>query len=111
MLTLGHSDQFVFIFCISVSNFLCQDAYSVSLSHISSFKFGAYVLCFLHFSDDHGFIPLHWACREGQMVIFEMLVARGARLNAKNHGGDSPLHLASAHGHRDIVQKVGSKKQ
>ena len=40
------------------------------------------------------------------MVIFEMLVARGARLNAKNHGGDTPLHLASAHGKRDIVQKV-----
>lgn len=40
------------------------------------------------------------------MVIFEMLVARGARLNAKNHGGDTPLHLAAAHGHRDIVQKV-----
>ena len=40
------------------------------------------------------------------MVIFEMLVARGARLNAKNHGGDTPLHLASAHGKRDVVQKV-----
>lgn len=40
------------------------------------------------------------------MVIFEMLVARGARLNAKNHGGDTPLHLASSHGKRDIVQKV-----
>ena len=40
------------------------------------------------------------------MVIFEMLVARGARLNAKNHGGDTPLHVAAAHGKRDIVQKV-----
>eukprot|EP00795_Rhopilema_esculentum_P000581 gene581-10269_t len=59
----------------------------------------------LNQGDDHGFTPLHWACREGQMVIFEMLVARGGRLNAKNHGGDTPLHLASAHGRRDIVQK------
>ena len=40
------------------------------------------------------------------MVIFEMLVARGGRLNAKNHGGDTPLHLGAAHGQRDIVQKV-----
>ncbi|XP_065059348.1 integrin-linked protein kinase-like isoform X2 [Rhopilema esculentum] len=60
----------------------------------------------LNQGDDHGFTPLHWACREGQMVIFEMLVARGGRLNAKNHGGDTPLHLASAHGRRDIVQKL-----
>ena len=40
------------------------------------------------------------------MVLFEMLVARGGRLNAKNHGGDTALHLAAAHGHRDVVSKV-----
>lgn len=56
--------------------------------------------------DDHGFTPLHWACREGQYVVFEMLMARGARVSARNDGGDTPLHLACAHGNKDIVHKV-----
>lgn len=64
----------------------------------------------LNQGDDHGFTALHWACREGQMVLFEMLVARGGRLNAKNHGGDTALHLAAAHGHRDVVSKLVQHK-
>jgi integrin-linked kinase len=32
-----------------------------------------------------------------------MLLLRGARVNATNRGDDTPLHLAAAHGHRDIV--------
>lgn len=58
------------------------------------------------FSDDHGFTPLHWACREGQLVVFEMLMARGGRASARNDGGDTALHLACAHGNKDIVHKV-----
>jgi len=40
------------------------------------------------------------------MVVFEMLIARGARHSARNDGGDTPLHLAAAHGNKDIVVKV-----
>ncbi|XP_008196852.1 integrin-linked protein kinase isoform X2 [Tribolium castaneum] len=32
-----------------------------------------------------------------------MLLLRGARVNATNRGDDTPLHLAAAHGHREIV--------
>lgn len=53
--------------------------------------------------DDHGFSLLHWAAKEGHLGIVEMLIARGARVNATNLGDDIPLHLAAAHGHRDIV--------
>ena len=35
-----------------------------------------------------------------------MLVARGARVHTTNMGDDTPLHLAAAHGHRDIVLMV-----
>lgn len=56
--------------------------------------------------DDHGFSPLHWACREGRSAVVEMLIMRGARINVMNRGDDTPLHLAASHGHRDIVQKV-----
>jgi ankyrin repeat protein len=57
--------------------------------------------------DDHGFSPLHWACREGRSSVVDMLIMRGARINVMNRGDDTPLHLASSHGHRDIVGKVG----
>ncbi|XP_014245998.1 integrin-linked protein kinase [Cimex lectularius] len=54
--------------------------------------------------DDHGFSPLHWACKEGHTNIVELLISRGARINATNMGDDTPLHLAAAHGHKDIVR-------
>ncbi|XP_010726047.1 integrin-linked protein kinase [Meleagris gallopavo] len=58
------------------------------------------------FRDDHGFSPLHWACREGRSNVVDMLIMRGARINVMNRGDDTPLHLAASHGHRDIVQKL-----
>ena len=57
-------------------------------------------------SDDHRFSLLHWACREGRSNIVDMLIVRGARINATNLGDDTPLHLAAAHGHRDVVLMV-----
>lgn len=58
-------------------------------------------------SDDHGFSPLHWLAKEGHTKLVEMLLQRGARVNATNMGDDIPLHLAVAHGHLDIVLLVG----
>ena len=59
--------------------------------------------------DDHRFSLLHWASREGHSGIVEMLINRGARINATNMGDDTALHLAAAHGHRDIVMMVKIK--
>ncbi|KAE8748331.1 hypothetical protein FOCC_FOCC004967 [Frankliniella occidentalis] len=56
--------------------------------------------------DDHGFSPLHWASKEGHYKIAELLIQRGARINATNRGDDTPLHLAAAHGHREIVHML-----
>lgn len=53
--------------------------------------------------DDHGFSPLHWACFAGQTNITDMLLSRGARINATNMGEDTALHLAASHGHLDCV--------
>uniref|UniRef100_A0A3B3VGE3 Scaffold protein ILK n=1 Tax=Poecilia latipinna TaxID=48699 RepID=A0A3B3VGE3_9TELE len=60
----------------------------------------------LNQGDDHGFSPLHWACREGRSNVVDMLIMRGARINVMNRGDDTPLHLAASHGHRDIVGKL-----
>ncbi|GAB6027077.1 hypothetical protein CHUAL_013803 [Chamberlinius hualienensis] len=53
--------------------------------------------------DDHGFSPLHWAAMEGRINIVEILINRGARVNALNMGDDTALHLAASLGHRDVV--------
>lgn len=53
--------------------------------------------------DDHGFSPLHWACFAGRTTIVDMLLNRGARINATNMGDDTALHLAASHGHLDCV--------
>lgn len=55
------------------------------------------------FRDDHAFSLLHWASKEGHISIVDMLLARGARVNSTNMGDDTSLHLAAAHGHRQIV--------
>ena len=57
--------------------------------------------------DDHQFSPLHWASKGGHTKIVEMLISRGARIHTTNMGDDTPLHLAAAHGHRDILLMVG----
>lgn len=53
--------------------------------------------------DDHGFSPLHWACFAGRKSIVDMLLNRGALINAANMGDDTALHLAASHGNLDCV--------
>lgn len=53
---------------------------------------------------DEGFAAIHWTCYYGQLKTTERLLDFGADLNilAKNY--ISPLHLAAAHGHHEIVR-------
>ena len=39
-----------------------------------------------------------------------MLIGRGARVHSTNMGDDTPLHLAAAHGNRDIVLMLLKQK-
>lgn len=60
--------------------------------------------------DDHGFSPLHWACFAGKTSIVDMLLNRGALLNATNMGDDTALHLAASHGHLDCATLLVKNK-
>lgn len=60
--------------------------------------------------DDHGFSPLHWACFAGRTNIVDMLLNRGARINATNMGDDTALHLAASHGHVECVNLLLKNK-
>jgi len=60
----------------------------------------------LNQGDDHLFSPLHWASRQGHSHIVDLLVSRGARINAANMGDDTPLHNAAQMGHLEIMRKL-----
>uniref|UniRef100_A0A6G1SKF1 Integrin-linked protein kinase n=1 Tax=Aceria tosichella TaxID=561515 RepID=A0A6G1SKF1_9ACAR len=64
----------------------------------------------LNQGDDHGFSPLHWACFAGRTNIVDMLLNRGARINATNMGDDTALHLAASHGHLECVNLLLKNK-
>jgi len=55
--------------------------------------------------DNFGYTALHYAARNGNKEICELLIKDGrANLNAITKGGATPLHRASMMGHLKIVQ-------
>ena len=60
--------------------------------------------------DDTWWTALHKACRNNNMDIVKYLVNNGADKNAKSYpSGRTPLDIAMAHDHHDIVKFLASK--
>jgi hypothetical protein len=53
---------------------------------------------------DGGGTPLHFAAGWGQKEMVELLIAKGAEVNAKEGGGGAPLHVAAAFGKNEIAE-------
>lgn len=49
---------------------------------------------------------LHEAARSGQLAQVERLIAQGARINAPDEAGRTPLMLAAIHGHTAVVRRL-----
>lgn len=62
--------------------------------------------------DAKGWTPLHAAAYRGNKATAELLIARGANLQASTvgpRGGITPLHAAASKGHRELVELLISK--
>lgn len=55
------------------------------------------------------FTPLHIAVRAGHMQVVELLLDKGADINAKTSLNITPLQLAMVHGYKDILELLVAK--
>ncbi|XP_015270298.1 PREDICTED: ankyrin repeat domain-containing protein 27 [Gekko japonicus] len=53
--------------------------------------------------DDRGFTPLHIAAICGQASLIDLLVSKGAVVNATDYHGSTPLHLACQKGYQNVT--------
>ncbi|XP_019510022.1 PREDICTED: ankyrin repeat domain-containing protein 27 [Hipposideros armiger] len=53
--------------------------------------------------DDRGHTPLHVAALCGQASLIDLLVSRGAVVNATDYHGSTPLHLACQKGYQSVT--------
>jgi hypothetical protein len=53
--------------------------------------------------------PLHWAAKNGRQVVAELLLTKGADVNARNGYDETPLHLAAFRGDRAMAELLMSK--
>jgi ankyrin repeat protein len=53
--------------------------------------------------DSSGLTPLHYACREGHVLIATLLLDAGASIDFASRSGVTPLHRAAVAGHVDLV--------
>lgn len=58
----------------------------------------------IDFIDTDGFSPLHWACHYGQLATAQLLVRAGADVNKEAPELSTPLLLAAAGGHHEVVR-------
>jgi len=60
-------------------------------------------------ADSDGLSPLHLAAEHGQQRIAELLLEKGADVNAKSGFKKTPLHYAAASGHEGMVRLLMAK--
>lgn len=53
--------------------------------------------------------PLHFAAQGGHEEIVDLLIAKGADVNAKNIAKETPLHYAAAMGYKEVVDLLLAK--
>ena len=60
--------------------------------------------------DGNEMTPLHVAAREGKAEVVNLLLSKGADINAQYKNGGTALHLAALNGHREVIKALLSKR-
>ena len=55
-------------------------------------------------------MPLHWAARQGQERLFQMIMDKKPEMNKTNGEGLAALHYAVMEGHQNIVDMLVNVK-
>ena len=53
--------------------------------------------------------PLHWAARTGAKDVAELLLVKGAEVNARDDRGNTALHLAALYNRDEFAQLLVTK--
>jgi outer membrane protein assembly factor BamB len=53
--------------------------------------------------------PLLFACQRGKKDVIELLISKGADINVKNNSGQMPIHFLARDGYTDIVELLIAK--
>jgi ankyrin repeat protein len=59
--------------------------------------------------DERGETPLHWAAKSNSRDVAELLIAKGADVNAEDKYGNTPLFAAVESNSRDVVELLIAK--
>ena len=59
--------------------------------------------------DSHDQTPLLWAVRGGHEAVVQLLLDKGADIEARDHSGRTALWMAAKHGHKAVVQLLLDK--
>lgn len=57
-----------------------------------------------------GFLPIHWAAREGHGAVVDVLLSKRAEVAALGPGGATAAHYAALQGHATLVERFAALK-
>lgn len=90
---------------------LCDDAGTTPLHHLLSMKWGGVAELlprirdeFIDCRDGEGMTPYLVACENGLKEVAQALLKRGADASARNHRGETALHLAVKHAPIEMIK-------
>ncbi|MCP4723654.1 MAG: serine hydrolase [bacterium] len=64
----------------------------------------------INYKDRYGFTPLHYASKDGNKELVDMLLQKGAGINKRNKYGETPMHWAAQKGHLEIINLLLEKE-
>ena len=65
----------------------------------------------MELKSDKGWTALHWAAKNNDLKSAELLLAKKAKIDIKNEKEETPLMMAIAKNHQDIIDILSKDKK